>query len=217
MLSYRQRVQQAMKQYAMAIDAQGRCVESGILSCTGRAPSPLYLAEPGVQPDGGPVTPALSPQEAAYVATARLRLTAPTPGIGPSPDLNRWKIAAVGYPLWLWADGTLNPAPVSDSVAGLAVSLNAHLVKVVFDMGDGHKVTCTDLTRRWTNFVTPGAPSAVCGYAYPKPSLPQGSYTVTANAVWAIDWQINGTTGTIPFYQSATTTIPVGELQVLTR
>ena len=57
----------------------------------------------------------------------------------------------------------------------------------------------------------------MCGYAYSNPSLPNGSYTVTANAVWAIDWSINGATGSIPFYQSASSQIPVGELQVLVR
>ncbi|WP_375425100.1 hypothetical protein [uncultured Friedmanniella sp.] len=137
--------------------------------------------------------------------------------IGPSPDLNEWKIAAVGYPLWLWTDGTTNPAPVTDSVYDISVGLDAHLVKVVFDMGDGHKVACTDVSREWTADVAAGAESPSCGYRYPKPSLPRGSYTVTANAVWAIDWNVNGTTGTIPFYQSATTKIPVGELQVLVR
>ena len=165
----------------------------------------------------GTTTPAISPQEAAYAASARLNLTAPKPMIGPSPDINRWKMAAVGYPLWLWADGNLNPAPVSDSVYDISVALDAHLVKVVFDMGDGHKVTCTNVSTQWTRAVKPGTASPACGYRYQKPSLPADSYTVTANAVWAVDWNISGTTGTIPFYQSASTTIPVGELQVLVR
>ncbi|WP_375430968.1 hypothetical protein [uncultured Friedmanniella sp.] len=164
-----------------------------------------------------PAQPALSPQEVAYIASARLTLTPPKPRIGPSPDLNRWKMAAVGYPLWLWADGNLDPAPVSDSVYDISVSLDARLVKVVFDMGDGNKLTCTNLSTQWTPSVKPGTASPSCGYRYQKPSLPAGSYTVTANAVWAVDWNITGTTGTIPFYQSASTTIPVGELQVLVR
>lgn len=161
--------------------------------------------------------PALSPEQAAYVAFAKLRLTAPKPMIGPSPDLNEWKMAAVGYPLWLWADGTVDPAPVTDSVYDISVGLDAHLVKVVFDMGDGHRVSCADVGRHWTSAVAAGSESPSCGYRYQKPSLPEGSYTVTANAVWAIDWNVNGVTGTIPFYQSASTTIPVGELQVLVR
>lgn len=165
----------------------------------------------------GPPAPMVTPEQAAYIATARLTLSAPKPMIGPSPDINPWKMAAVGYPMWLWAEGNLDPAPVADSVYDLSVSLDARLVKVVYDMGDGNKVTCTDASQPWTTRVPAGAPSPVCGYTYQEPSLPKGDYTVTANAVWAVDWAINATTGTIPFYQSASTQLPVGELQVLNR
>ena len=69
---------------------------------------------------------------------------------------------------------------------------------------------------RWTPAVEPGAASPACGHTYTKPSLPKGSYTVTAYSTWAIDWSVNGVGGTIPLYQQASTTIPIGELQVLT-
>lgn len=177
-------------------------------------PDPLNIRPAG---DPAPPAPTLSPQQAAYYAFARLRLTAPRPMIGPPPSINEWKMAAVGYPMWLWAEGNLDPAPVSDSVEDISVSLNARLVKIVYDMGDGHKLTCTNVSRAWTRSVTPGTPSPACGYTYQKPSLPHGKYTITANAVWAVDWQVNGVTGTIPFYNSASTSVPVGELQVLVR
>ena len=63
---------------------------------------------------------------------------------------------------------------------------------------------------------TNGTPPA-CGYTYQKPSLPQGSYTITATTEWAIRWSVNGVGGTIPLYQQASTQLPVGELQVLIR
>ena len=216
--AYRKRVAAAIEANENAIDAAQKCRAAA----TGASCAYVLVEVPPNAPGGGSVTghnlaSALSPQQAAYFAVARIHLTAPKPMIGPSPDLNPWKMAAVGYPLWLWADGTLNPAPVTDTVEDISVSLDAHLVKVVFDLGDGHKLSCTDLTTEWTTAVKPGTPSPACGYRYQQPSLPAGSYTVTANAVWAIDWTVNGTTGTIPFYQSASTTIPVGELQVLTR
>jgi hypothetical protein len=161
--------------------------------------------------------PFISPQQAAYYAVARLRLPPPKAMIGPPPSINEWKMAAVGYPMWLWADGNLDPAPSSDSVGGLSVSLNARLVKVVYNMGDGHKVTCNDVSHKWTRAVTPGTRSPVCGYVYQRPSLPKGKYTITATTVWAVDWAVNGVGGTIPFYGTSSTQIPVGELQVLTR
>ena len=151
------------------------------------------------------------------MAVAQLRLTPPEPVIGPSPEINEWGIAAVGYPYWLWAEGDLDPAPVSTTVADLTVSLDAHLASTTFDLGDGTRVTCTDLTARWTRAVEPGAPSPACGHTYAKPSLPKGDYTITAYSTWSVDWSVNGVGGTIPLYQQASTTVPVGELQVLTR
>ena len=153
----------------------------------------------------------------AQRALASLRLTAPTPSVGPPPSVNRWKMAAVGFPLWLWVDGRTNPAPVTDSDGPLSVSLSAHITGITFAMGDGHSVTCAGTGTRWTRAVAAGKPSPTCGYTYTRPSLPKGNYTVTATTHWAVDWNINGTTGTLPYAQSATTQLPVGELQVLIR
>lgn len=225
---YREKLSAAIAANKAATNARGRCVQSGNgLNC-GRFQTTALPADPGIRQAANPgpaapaaaaapAAPAITPEQAAYIASARLRLTAPEPTIGPAPEINEWGMAAVGYPLWLWAEGDLDPAPVSDSVFDLAVSLDARLVEVVFDMGDGGRVRCSDVGTRWSRSVEPGAKSPTCGYAYQEPSLPHGSYTVTANAVWAVDWAINGTTGTIPFYQSASTEIPVGELQVLVR
>ena len=167
--------------------------------------------------DSAPIGASLPPEVVAYAAVAELQLTPPRPGIGPSPEINPWKMAAVGYPLWLWAEGELDPAPVSESAYDLSVSLDARLERVIFDMGDGSTVTCTTLSRRWTRAVVPGAESPVCGYRYAQPSLPKGDYTVTARSFWAVRWTVNGATGTIPITQTAATTLPVGELQALIR
>ncbi len=209
------------------VNAYGACLDNPqSLSCgrpnTLTGPNALDVRAAGDPADPNPAAPApfgasLPPEVVAYTAVARLQLVAPEPMLGPPPEINEWKMAAVGYPLWLWADGNLDPAPVSDSVYELSVSLDARLQKVIFDMGDGGRVTCTTLTRKWTPAVTPGTPSPVCGYRYQKPSLPKGPYTVTARSFWAVDWSINGATGTLPFYQTATTTIPVGELQAIVR
>ncbi len=151
------------------------------------------------------------------MAFARLRLVAPKPSIGPAPSSNKWDMAAVGYPLWLWGEGNSHPAPVSDSIGGLFVSLDAHVSKIVFNMGDGTRVTCQGVGRKWTRSVPAGQKSPSCGHTYSKPSLPKGSYTVTATTYWSVDWNVTGVRGVIPFVQSAITTVPVGELQVLVR
>jgi len=176
-------------------------------------------ADPGTQAAPGAASPrvVLDPVTVAYAAVANLTLNAPTPGIGPSPDVNKWKMAAVGYPLWLWAEGTTDPAPVSDSVYTLSVRLDARVSKIDFFMGDGNTVTCNNAGTKWTRSVPAGEESPTCGYRYTKPSLPKGKYTVTARTHWAIDWSINGQSGTIPYVQAASTELPVGELQALVR
>jgi len=155
--------------------------------------------------------------QAAAIAVARLQLPVIAPGIGPSPDLNPWNMAAVGYPLWLWADGPTHVGPISDSVAGLSVSLDAKVSSLTFRMGDGHTVTCAGSGRPWSTAVQPGTKSPSCGYSYPKPSLPKDNYTVAAIANWAVTWTSNGQSGVINVPAVDTTELPVGELQVLVR
>jgi hypothetical protein len=155
--------------------------------------------------------------QAAAIAVARLKLPTIAPGIGPSPDLNQWNMAAVGYPLWLWADGPTHVGPISDSVAGLSVSLDAEVSSLTFRMGDGHMVTCAGTGHPWTTAVEPGTQSPDCGYAYSEPSLPDDAYTVAAIANWAVTWTSNGQSGVINVPVVDTTQLPVGELQVLIR
>jgi hypothetical protein len=155
--------------------------------------------------------------QAAAIAVARLQLPRIPPGIGPLPDINPWNMAAVGYPLWLWADGPTHVGPVSDSVAGLSVSLDAGVSSLTFRMGDGHTVTCPGVGHPWTTAVLPGTKSPSCGYSYAKPSLPDSVYTVAAIANWAVTWTSNGQSGVINVPVIDTTELPVGELQVLVR
>jgi hypothetical protein len=155
--------------------------------------------------------------QAAAIAVARLQLPTIAPGIGPSPDLNPWNMAAVGYPLWLWADGPTHVGPISDSVAGLSVSLDAEVSSLTFRMGDGHTVTCAGTGHAWTAAVEPGTKSPNCGYSYTNPSLPDRAYTVAAIANWAVTWTSNGQSGVINVPVVDTTELPVGELQVLVR
>ena len=155
--------------------------------------------------------------QAAAIAVARLQLPTIAPGIGPSPKLNPWNMAAVGYPLWLWADGPTRVGPISDSVAGLSVSLEAEVSSLRFRMGDGHTVNCPGTGHPWTTAVEPGTKSPDCGYSYAKPSLPDESYTVAAIANWAVTWTSNGQSGVINVPVVDTSELPVGELQVLVR
>jgi hypothetical protein len=174
-----------------------------------------YVQRPAAAPGVTVIT--ITPYQAAVMASAYLPLRPGKPTVGPPPDLNRWKMAAVGYPLWIWAEGDLDPAPVSRTVAGLSVSLDASLAKIVYDLGDGTTITCDAGTPWRKGRVAAGAPSPDCGHTYTEPSLPGGDYTITATTYWSVAWTAGGQSGTIPFTQSSTTTLPVGEVQTLVR
>ena len=159
-----------------------------------------------------PVTPA----QAGAIAAARLKLPAVGPGIGPSPDLNRWKMAAVGYPLWLWADGPTQVGPVSDSVAGLSVSLEAAVSSLTFRMGDGTG-QCPGAGDKWTEAVEPGSKAPNAATPTPNRLCRKAATQSAALTNWAVTWTANGQSGVINVPAVQTTELPVGELQVLVR
>ena len=211
----RRRFDAALAVYDRQLTRYKRCLRaSPNAAACGQAPESPWL---GGDSFSGPGNRPITAGQAAAIAVARLQLPTIAPGIGPSPDLNRWNIAAVGYPLWLWADGRTSVGPISDSVGGLSVSLDAKVSSLTFRMGDGHSVTCPGVGQQWTTTVEPGAKSPSCGYSYTKPSLPNGSYTVAAIANWAVTWTSNGQSGVINVPAVDTTELSVGELQVLVR
>jgi hypothetical protein len=169
----------------------------------------------GEQATEAPPVPVITPEEAAYMALAQLQLPTVAPGIGPDPDKNEWKMAAVGFPLWLWADGDTQVGPVTENVANLSVSLDARISKMVFQMGDGKTVTCAGAGTPYGYWVKPGTKSPTCGYTYDKPSLPRGKYTVSTVAYWDVAWEVNGATGVITMPRPSSAQLPVGELQAV--
>jgi hypothetical protein len=225
-----QRVRETIKKFSAALAvydrrlaSYNRCIQtfdpsSNKAGC-GRAPTPPNAPRLPSDTFSGRGNPPIriTAGQAAAIAVARLQLPRIPPGIGPSPDINQWKMAAVGYPLWLWADGPTHVGPISDSVAGLSVSLEAEVSSLTFRMGDGHIVRCAGSGHPWTAAVQPGTKSPSCGYSYAKPSLPDRAYTVAAIANWAVTWTSNGQSGVINVPAVDTTALPVGELQVLVR
>jgi len=155
----------------------------------------------------------VDPEDVARELVVQLQLPDPTPRFGPDPSANEWKMAAVGYPLWLWTDG---PRQVSTTASryGISFTLTANWRSTTFNMGDGNRVTCTD-TKKYTTSVKAGAKSPKCGYTYAKSSLPKGKYRVTATTNWRITWSALGQSGTLPGTHSASRDLPVGELNAL--
>ena len=208
----------SLTRYGVSLQAYVFCMSSPVASACGAPPilphNPALLDGPGLITTAVPL---VTGAQAAAMVVARLQLPTISPEIGPSPALNEWKMAAVGYPLWLWAGGRTHVGPVTDTAGGLSVSLDARVSRLSFRMGDGHVVRCAGTGRRWTASVKPGTASPTCGYRYTRPSLPRGSYTVTAVTTWSVRWTSNGDSGVIVVPAVATTKVPVGELQILVR
>jgi hypothetical protein len=222
LLEARKKFSAALAHYDRQLATYTRCVRTFNPSLNsagcGNPPTPPTAPEFGSDTFSGRGNqPRVTAGQAAAIAVARLQLPTIAPGIGPSPELNPWNMAAVGYPLWLWANGPTHVGPVSDSVAGLSVSLEAEVSSLTFRMGDGHVVNCPGTGHPWTTVVEPGRESPNCGYSYAKPSLPADTYTVAAIANWAVTWTSNGQSGVINVPAVDTTELPVGELQVLVR
>ncbi len=162
-------------------------------------------------PPGGPAAPP-DPEELARQAIRSMNLRAIEIGIVPEDLPGR--VGIIGMPTWMWVENpgptTLGPITRSASAAGYTVTATAKATKTVWNMGDGKTVTCTG----------PGTPyadsygrksSPTCGHTY----IRDGRYTVTATTYWTVEWAGIGQTGTITFDFTDSSTITMGESQVL--
>jgi len=193
------------KRELAAIEAMCREAPGGVCNDSGPKGTPKNKLSPAKLVGGL--------NELARTLIVKLQLPDPTPRFGPDPSVNEWKMAAVGYPLWLWTDG---PTVVSSRVRayGITFTLRADWLSTTFDMGDGHQVTCSR-TLVYPGDTTPGRKSPACGYTYLTSSLPQGNYTVTATTNWRINWSALGQSGSLPGTHSGQWSLPVGELNAL--
>lgn len=162
---------------------------------------------------GGPAAPP-DPRVLAQQAIETMNLRAVDIGIVPEDLPGR--IGVIGMPTWMWvespAENTVGPITRSASAGGYTVTANATMTKVVWNMGDGTAVTCTGPGTPYADSYDK-SPSPTCGHTYTR----QGRHTVTATSYWTVAWSGIGQSGTIPLTFSNTTTITMGEIQVLTQ
>jgi hypothetical protein len=160
---------------------------------------------------GGGVTAA----QLAARAVEQLPIRGPEIGMAPAPGTT----GLVGLPVWIWTavtPQTWGPVSATASVPGLSVTAVARAAGVVWDMGDGIRVTCTGPGTPYTRAVGESE-SPTCGYRYSRPSSaqPDAAYTVTATTTWEIRWSGGGQSGQLTQTRSSTTRARIGELQVL--
>lgn len=163
-----------------------------------------------VVPLSGPPPRVASPAEAAARAINLLGLTGPDIGIVPKPGSLG---GLVGLPVWLWTrvtPTTWGPNSATASLPGVSVTARANASKIVWSMGDGHSITCTNPGMAYAD-VYGKQPSPRCGYTYSTP----GRYIVTGTTYWHVTWAGGGQTGALDVQRSSSAQIVIGELQVL--
>lgn len=164
-----------------------RCMEGSLVL--------LFWVEPGV-----------NPAQLARSLLDEMNLTPIDIGITPKgPDA----MALVGLPVWLWVDDPSSSSwgPKTISAGGVTMTAKAH--KVVWDTGDGGKVSCGKGTE-W-HYGVGEEPSPTCGHTYTE----QGRYTVEATSYWTADWSGYGQSGSFAFELTRSQGLDVGELQVI--
>lgn len=192
---------------------KGHYPDGAIWHCTPPtlAGNPLEYDFWSGSPPAGPETPP-DPLELAIQATEAMNLRAAQ--IGSAPRDVPGSVGLIGLPQWMWlADpGPTTTGPISRTAAdgSYSVTATARLTQTVWDMGDGNTVTCTGpgtrYTTGWGNVDSP-----TCGYRYTD----DGRYNLTATGQWRVDWRGMGTSGAFLFDLPRSTTLTMGELQVL--
>lgn len=165
---------------------------------------------------GTPAAPPVDPRALARQAIDSMTLRAPEIGMAPPPGSSS---GLVGLPVWMWVEPSLNttgPAQASASAGAVTVTAVAQVSQVVWDMGDGSRVTC-GLGTPYREGV--GTASPDCGHVYERASsrhVPGGGpWPITATSTWTITWSGGGLSGTETLELSSSAELFVGELHVL--
>ncbi|MDG4833013.1 hypothetical protein O7627_27450 [Solwaraspora sp. WMMD1047] len=168
-----------------------------------------------------PGTPGgLTPAQLAARAIEDLPMRGATIGLRPDPD----GAGLVGLPIWMWTEvtpQTWGPITATASVPGLSVTARGNATRITWDMGDGSRKVCHNPGTAYDRGRHGAAASPTCGYdGYQRSSRnqPGGRYQVTAVTTWHVEWWMvgGGTTGTETITRTATTSIDIDELQVVT-
>lgn len=163
-------------------------------------------------PPAAPPPP--DPEVLAQQAVASMGLSAIDIGIVPEPTAG--SVGIIGMPTWMWAENpgesTVGPITRTASAGGFTVTATARLDRLLWTMGDGATITCVGAGTPYDDAYGK-ASSPDCGHTYTE----QGRYAVSATSFWNVAWSGIGETGTIPLDFTNTTTITMGEAQVITK
>lgn len=145
----------------------------------------------------------------------------PSVQLGTNPSAEQG--AVVNVETWLWVDASSwRPVSAQASAGSVVVTATAAPRRVVWDMGNGDRVTCEGPGTPYDSSRPSSDQSTGCSYTYRTSSARArgGAYTVTATVVWEISWTATGAAGggslgTAPRSQSVR--LPVKEIQAVNR
>lgn len=175
----------------------------------------FWFWAPSAGAAGAPVL--VDPVTLAESAVERMELESPSIGMTP---LTAGAPLLVGMDAWLWIDNAgprgYGPITRTASAGPVSVTATAKVTKVVWDLGDGSRLTCRSAGTPWSRDKGTG-PSPTCGYRYLTPSTQttEGTFTVRATAHWQVEWAGAGQAGEITFTMQGEREQPVTEVQVL--
>ncbi len=127
-----------------------------------------------------------SPVTVALQAARQLALSSPSIEMAPPPG----RPQLVGVATWLWiAPATWQTLSASASAGPVTTTATAVPTKVVWDMGDGSRLTCDGPGTPYSASDPNGSTS--CSYVWPQ----AGDFTVTATVYWSFTWTAAGAAG----------------------
>jgi hypothetical protein len=133
---------------------------------------------------------AATPGEVGQLAVSELDLAAPTVSMAPSGGK-----AIVNLESWLWIDpAQWQPITRTAAVDGITATATATEVSVVWEMGDGHQVTCDGPGVAYNTSIPDQDQSTSCGYTYQETSA-SGPFTITATIEYDVTWISVGVVG----------------------
>lgn len=159
----------------------------------------------------------VNPRQLAQQALSETPL--PRPGINMNPSSDKGAVTNVD--LWLWIDPSQwQPVSVSASAGNVTVTTTADPDRVVYDMGNGDRVTCAGPGTPYDPNRPDTGQSTDCKYTYSRSSAgqPGGRYTVTATVFYSVAWNATGVAAggaLAPVTQSSSVAIRVAEIQAL--
>ena len=159
------------------------------------------------------------PEPDALAEQAADRVPIPTPGIAMNPPPDTPQVVHV--PSWLWLEpDTWAPVNATASAGGVTATATATPDYVLWDMGNGDRVTCSGQAPPYDPSRPAAEQRSACTYTYRASSAKERGavFIVTATAVWNLSWTASGAPGggrlgTVR--RSASVPVRVAEIQTL--